>query len=169
MESLFMVLKEGLSSGAAGILRIALMLIPIMIVAEIARYFNLLDPVSKKIKGILNFLTLPPEAAFPLLVGLCFGLVYGSALIVDFAREGYLKKRDLLLTGIFLCICHAAIEDTLIFTAFGANPFIIVLIRFSLAFLITRLAAFVIDYSSSRDCKDKIITEGALSEAPLEK
>jgi len=101
MEQLLILLKEGLASGVVAILRISLILVPIMIVAEIARDFNILDPISKKIKWILDLLTLPPEAAFPLLVGVCFGLVYGSALIVDFAREGSLKKRDLLLTGIF--------------------------------------------------------------------
>jgi hypothetical protein len=158
MEQLLILLKEGLASGVVAILRMSLILVPIMIVAEIARDFNILDPISKKIKWILDLLTLPPEAAFPLLVGVCFGLVYGSALIVDFAREGSLKKRDLLLTGIFLCIGHAAIEDTLIFTAFGANPFLILFIRFSLAFLVTRLAAFGLDYFFAAG-KEKMLPE----------
>lgn len=121
-----------------------------MMTAEIARHYNLLESLSKKIKRVLDFLTLPLEAAFPLLVGLCFGIVYGSALIVDYAREGYLGKRDLLLFGIFLSIGHSLVEDTLIFSAFGANPLLIILIRFSLAFMLTRLAAYGMDLLSSR-------------------
>ncbi|NLA27626.1 MAG: nucleoside recognition protein [Firmicutes bacterium] len=144
------VLKEGLASGVLSILRIAPFFIPIMIVVEIARHYKVLELLSSKIKRVLDFLTLPLEAAFPLLVGVCFGIVYGSALIIDYAREGYLEKRDLLLIGIFLSIGHSLIEDTLIFTAFGANPLIIIFIRFTLAFLITRLAAYVMDLLASR-------------------
>lgn len=150
METVITIFKEGLTGGVLTILRITLFLIPIMIIVEIARHYNILELLSKKIKGVLDFLTLPLEAAFPLLVGVCFGIVYGSALIVDYAREGYLGKRDLLLIGIFLSIGHSAIEDTVIFTAFGANPLLIVTVRFTLAFLITRLAAYGMDLFSSR-------------------
>lgn len=150
MEAVLTILGSGLAGGARTILRIALYLVPIMIAVEIARHYNILDLFSRKIKRLLDFLTLPLEAAFPLLVGLCFGIVYGSALIVDYAREGYLEKRDLLLIGIFLSISHSLIEDTLIFSAFGANPLIIVLVRFSLALLLTRLAAWGMDLLSRR-------------------
>ncbi|HOA34862.1 MAG TPA: nucleoside recognition protein [Bacillota bacterium] len=150
MEAALEILKEGLVGSAGTILRIALFLIPIMVVTEIARHYNIIEMLAQKIKGVLDFLTLPLEAAFPLLVGLCFGIVYGSALIVDYAREGYLQKRDLLLIGIFLSIGHSLIEDTFIFVPFGANPLLIILVRFSLAFLITRLAAFGIDLLSRR-------------------
>lgn len=145
------ILKEGLVSGVGTILRIALFLIPIMIAVEIAHHYNLLGLLSGRIKGVLNFLTLPLEAAFPLLVGAFFGIVYGSALIVDYAREGHLGKRDLLLIGIFLSISHSLVEDTLIFTAFGANPLVIILIRFALAILLTRLAAYGMDLFARRN------------------
>jgi hypothetical protein len=150
MTVVLTVLKEGLFSGAGTILRIALFLIPIMVVVEIAHHYNLLGMLSGKIEGALGFLTLPLEAAFPLLVGAFFGIVYGSALIVDYAREGHLGKRDLLLIGIFLSISHSLVEDTLIFTAFGANPLVIIAIRFCLAVLLTRLAAYAIDLNSRR-------------------
>ncbi len=159
MAIILTILKEGLTSGALTLLRIAALLIPIMIMVEIARHYKILEALSKRIKVVLDFLTLPLEAAFPLLVGVCFGIVYGSALIVDYAREGYLGKRDLLLIGIFLSIGHSLIEDTLIFAAFGANPFIIILIRFSLAFLITRLAAYGLDLFSGRK-KNRLLQKG---------
>ncbi len=150
MAIVLTILKEGLTGSVLTLLRIAAFLIPIMIVVEIARHYKVLEALSRRIKVVLDFLTLPLEAAFPLLVGVCFGIVYGSALIVDYAREGYLEKRELLLIGIFLSIGHSLIEDTLIFAAFGANPLIIVLVRFSLAFLITRLAALGMDLFSGR-------------------
>ncbi len=96
-------------------------------------------------------LTLPTEAAVPLLAGMLFGIVLGSALIIDYAKEGYLKKRDLLLLGIFLCISHSVVEDTFLFAIFGANPLIIILTRTVLAILITRLAAYYIDSKNVPD------------------
>ncbi len=125
--------------------RLALLLIPIMILIELARHFRLIEKMTHKIKGALRLLTLPPEAAFPLLVGMFFGIVLGAALIIDYAREGILKKRDLILIGIFLSISHSVIEDTFIFAVFGANPVILVLTRLALAIIITRIAAIFLD------------------------
>lgn len=157
MQIVLNVLIEGLTGGALTILRIALFLIPVMTLVEIARHYKIIELLSKRIKVVLDFLTLPLEAAFPLLAGIFFGIVLGSALIIDCAREGCLEKRDLLLIGIFLSIGHSLIEDTLLFTAFGANPLIIILIRFSLAFLITRLAAYVIDLLANRRSPGKML------------
>ena len=67
------------------------------------------------------------------------------------------------MIGIFLSIGHSLVEDTLIFSAFGANPLLIILIRFSLAFLITRLAAVVIDYFSSRNREKQEIKKATSS------
>ena len=82
-----------------------------------------MEKLAAKIEPAIKILTLPPEAAFPLLAGLVFGLIYGAGLIIDFSRRGVLSKRDLTLIGVFLSINHALGEDTLIFPALGASPF----------------------------------------------
>ncbi|MFO7952231.1 MAG: nucleoside recognition protein [Bacillota bacterium] len=130
------------------IAKLALLLVPVMILIEFARHYQLIEKITGKVKGLLDFLTLPQEAAFPLLAGLFFGIVLGSALIIDYAREGILKKRDLMLIGIFLCISHSVVEDTLIFAVFGANPIVLLVTRTILAIVITRIAASLIDRSS---------------------
>jgi hypothetical protein len=125
--------------------KIALILIPVLIVIELAKFYQVIEKFTGKIKGFLKFLTLPEEAAFPLLAGILFGIVLGSALIIDYAREGILRKRDLLLIGIFLSISHSIVEDTFIFAVFGANPAVLIVIRTILAIIITRAAAFLFD------------------------
>ncbi len=125
--------------------RLALFLIPIIIIIEIARHYRVIERFTVRIKGLLRFLSLPQEAAFPLLGGLFFGIVLGSALIIESSREGQLKKRDLLLIGIFLSISHSIVEDTFIFTVFGANPLVMLGTRMILAILITRMAAILLD------------------------
>ncbi len=139
------ILTEGIIGSIISIGRIALIMVPVLVSIELARYFKLLEKVAQKTGPMLRFLTLPPEAAFPLLAGFIFGIVYGAALIIDFAREGSLQKRDLILIGIFLSISHAVVEDTLILAAVGANAVILVGFRFFLAVLVTRLAAAYLD------------------------
>ncbi len=147
MEILYL-LATTIADTILNIARLALLLVPVMVLIEIARYYQLIEKLTGRIKGALEFLTLPQEAAFPLLAGLFFGIVLGSALIIDYAREGILKKRDLLLIGIFLSISHSVVEDTLIFAVFGANPIILLTTRTILAIVITRIAASLIDRNS---------------------
>lgn len=129
------------------IARLALILVPILVTIEIARYFEVIEKVTVRVKGALKVLTLPQEAAFPMLAGIFFGIVFGAALIIEYSREGYLNKRDLLLIGIFLSICHSVVEDTFILAVFGANPVVLLTTRLILAVIITRLAAFLLDRS----------------------
>ncbi len=144
------LLAETIFNTLLNISRLALLLIPVLILIELARHYQVIEKITIRVKGALQFLTLPQEAAFPLLAGMFFGIVLGSALIIDYAREGYLKKRDLLLIGIFLSISHSIVEDTFIFAVFGANPVILLGTRIFLAIIITRLAASLIDYFATR-------------------
>ncbi len=148
---IMMLLFETTINTLLSLARLALLLIPVLILIEIARYYRMIEKLTGRVKGILRFLTLPQEAAFPLLGGLFFGIVLGSALIIDYAREGYLKKRDLLLIGIFLSISHSVVEDTFIFAVFGANPVVMIGVRTILAIIITRIAASLIDYNTAKE------------------
>jgi len=144
------LLYEGVWGGIQGIFQISLILIPVLILIEFARYFRVIEKISARMKPLMNLLTLPPEAAFPLAAGLGFGIVLGAALIIDYAREGILAKRDFMLVGIFLSINHSMVEDTLVFAAVGANPLITMGARFVVAMLVTRLAAYIIDRYTQR-------------------
>jgi hypothetical protein len=146
-----LLLAETISSTLLSIGRLALLLIPVIILIEITRYFQVIERITSRVKETMQLiLTLPPEAVFPLMAGMFFGIVLGSALIIDYAREGYLKKRDLLLIGIFLSISHSIVEDTFIFAVFGANSLVILVTRTILAIVITRIAAALMDYFAAR-------------------
>ncbi len=148
---IILLLAETISSTMLSIGRLALLLIPVIILIEITRYFQVIERITGRVKGTMQLLlTLPQEAVFPLMAGMFFGIVLGSALIIDYAREGYLKKRDLLLIGIFLSISHSIVEDTLIFAVFGANSIVILVTRTILAIVITRIAAALMDYYAAR-------------------
>ncbi len=147
---IFALLFNTIIDSLLSIARLALILIPILVLIEIARYYQVIEKITGRVQAILRFLTLPREAAFPMLAGIFFGIVLGAALIIEYSREGSLNKRDLLLIGIFLSICHSVVEDTFILAVFGANPVVLLTTRIILAVMITRAAAFLLDRSGAR-------------------
>ncbi len=147
---IFALLFNTIIDSLLSIARLALILIPILVLIEIARYYQVIEKMTARVKGVLRFLTLPKEAAFPMLAGIFFGIVLGAALIIEYSRDGSLNKRDLLLIGIFLSICHSVVEDTFILAVFGANPVVLLTTRIILAVMITRAAAFLLDRSGAR-------------------
>jgi len=112
---------------------------------------RLLDRAAGFLQPVMQRLNLSNNAAYPLLAGLFLGIIFGSGVIISFARDGSLTKRDLMLVLVFLgiChdlmlvlvflgICHSIVEDTVVFIALGANWWVLISARFLLA----ALAAF---------------------------
>ncbi|RXI48800.1 nucleoside recognition protein [Malaciobacter mytili] len=76
---------------------------------------------------------------FSLVVGIFLGITYGAGILIKEVESNTLNKEDIFFIGTFLMICHAIIEDTLLFLIFGADFTIIIFIR--------TLAAILISYS----------------------
>ncbi len=142
---LLAILQESLLGSLRTLLLLLVILIPIMIVFEYARHYHYMEKLSRYFRWLTRCLTLSPEAVFPLMIGLFFGLLFGAAIIIEYARQELISKRDLALLGIFLAMNHSIIEDNLIFTALGANLMILLVSRFILAVLATRVFAYLMD------------------------
>lgn len=138
MEYLLAV-GEGIGSGFSFLLRLFLIIFPLMIILAFAEDLQIIKGISLLLKPLGRPLTLSSKALLPLLVGLTFGLSYGAGVIIKYAEEGSISKRDMGLVGIFLAVCHSIIEDTLIFMALGAQFFWIFLFRLFLALLLVAI------------------------------
>lgn len=77
--------------------------------------------------------------SFSILVGVFLGITYGAGILIKEAQSSSLSKSDIFYIGTFLMICHAIIEDTLLFVIFDANLWIIVIARVVAAFVIAYL------------------------------
>jgi hypothetical protein len=55
--------------------------------------------------------------------------------------DGNLDKRSLVIVSIFLALCHAVFEDTVVFVPIGANLLIVLLVRISAAFFVAIVAS----------------------------
>ena len=143
MLNLYLV--EALQKSFTTVFYLALILIPIMILIEYANRFQLLEKIAVFVGWLPRSLNMSREAAFPLLVGMFLGVLYGAAVIIEYTKQGTLTKRDITLCGIFLAINHGIIEDNLLLAALGANLLIIFPLRFVMAFIITRSVAYFLD------------------------
>ena len=64
---------------------------------------------------------------FSLITGIFLGITYGAAVLIKEAEA--LTKYQLFYIATFLMVCHAIIEDTLLFVIFGADFTMVVAIR----------------------------------------
>jgi len=138
------ILQEIMTGGARIAVLVPAIIIPLMIVLALLTDSRLLDRGVDYIQPVMQRLNLSSRAAFPLLAGFFLGIVFGSGVIISFANDGTLTKRDLILVLVFLGICHSIVEDTLIFAALGANWWVLVSCRFVLAALATFAVSFVL-------------------------
>ena len=136
------ILQEIISGGAHIAVLVPAIIIPLMVVLALLTDTRLLDRGVGFIQPVMQRLKLPNRMAFPLLAGLFLGIVFGSGVIISFANDGTMAKRDLIVVLVFLGICHSIIEDTLIFAALGANWWIL----FSCRFVLAALAAFAVSF-----------------------
>ncbi len=82
----------------------------------------------KSLKIIEQYLN-KVNSSFSITIGVILGITYGAAVLIDEYNKNTLTKKEVLYVGTFLMICHAIIEDTLLFVIFGANIWVIVTLR----------------------------------------
>lgn len=75
---------------------------------------------------------------FSLTIGIILGITYGAGILISEVESGKIKDEDIFYIGTFLMICHAVIEDTLLFVIFGAD--------FTMAVVIRTISAIIISY-----------------------
>jgi len=75
------------------------------------------------------------NASFSILTGIILGITYGAGILIE--EKNKLTKKELLFVGTFLMIAHSLIEDPLLFVIFGANFWILVIIRLFFAIVIS--------------------------------
>jgi uncharacterized membrane protein len=64
--------------------------------------------------------------------------------LINEVRSGAMSKKDVFFVATFLMICHAIIEDTLLFVIFGADFTMVVLIRTIAAIIFSYLVIAIL-------------------------
>jgi len=89
------------------------------------------------------------NSLFSLIVGLILGITYGAGVLISEAKE--LNRKEIFFIATFLMICHSIIEDSLLFVIFGANFWILVIIRLLWAIIIAYFLTLIYRRVYERD------------------
>ncbi|CAN5815759.1 nucleoside recognition domain-containing protein [soil metagenome] len=135
------IIISALQTALIGIFQLALIVIPVMLMIQILKDLGALDRFAAWTRPLMRPLGIAPHGAVTMAGGLIFGLAFGAGVIMEQVREQKFTQRELTLIILFLCACHAVIEDTLIFIPLGINVLPLLLIRLVAAILLTLLIA----------------------------
>lgn len=130
---------------------IAKVLIPIMIIIEIFKDTKLIDKLSDAIKPISKFFTISEKSGVSLLFGIVFGLTIGAGAVIQSVKDYNIDKRSVLLITMFLSMCHAVIEDSMLFGAAGANVIALISARVISAVFITFVLSRLVKKEATED------------------
>lgn len=133
----------GLQKASFGVVQLALVVIPLMVIIQYLKDRNYLQRFSEKLIPLTKVLGIAPNASMTLVSGLVIGLAFGAGVMIQAVREDGVSKKDATLVFIFLVACHAIVEDTLIFIPLGIPILPLFLLRLFTAFVLTIVVATV--------------------------
>jgi hypothetical protein len=139
----FNIIIDAVSKAGIGVFQLAMIVLPLMIGIQILKDLKWLDVFSKWMSPAIRGLGMKENTSTTLAAGLVFGLAYGAGVMIQAVEEDGVSNKDATLAFIFLAACHAVIEDTLIFVPLGIPVLPLLLIRLTMAIIITSLVALI--------------------------
>jgi hypothetical protein len=135
---------ESLRSLGGLLLKVFCIVVPLMIILELAREFKILDKLTRALYPIARLIGFKRDSIYPLLAGIIFGISYGGGVLIGELSSGRISANQMFLVALFLGICHAVFEDTLLFMSVGANGFIILGVRIFVAVVVVFMASLLL-------------------------
>jgi spore maturation protein SpmB len=114
-----------------------------MIALELLKESGVLEKISRRLEKYTRLIELPGDTAPILSVGILIGVILGSGMIIQASQESKYTKYQLNILILFIGICHAIIEETIIFTGLGGNGFVVLINRFFWAFFFVNLYRYL--------------------------
>lgn len=143
VSGLLPILLMALEKAAYGTIKLAIIVIPLMLVIQIMKDLNWLNKFSNWMKPVTRMLGMKENTSMTLVAGLVIGLAYGAGVMLDAVREDGVSKKDITIAFIFLIACHAVVEDTVIFIPLGVPVLPLLLIRLVTAILLAVIIAYI--------------------------
>lgn len=110
----------------------------IMMMLESLASLGWIKYLLKPLKPFMRILGLSDRVTMWWAVAVIFGLMYGSAVIIDEAKKGEVTKEELEHFHISIAINHSMVEDPALFMALGVNGFWLWVPRFVMAIIAVR-------------------------------
>lgn len=120
-------------------LQILCILMPLMVLLELAKTFHLIEGVTRVFSPVVALLGLDRSCAMLWMTAAVFGLAYGSAVIVEEAGTGNYDPESLKKLHLSIGVNHAMIEDPALFLPLGISVFWLWVPRFVAAMAVVWL------------------------------
>ncbi|TDT72325.1 hypothetical protein EV215_0125 [Hypnocyclicus thermotrophus] len=124
----------------------------ILTMMDIFEKIGVLKLINKLLNPLLALLGISDKGININLIALVLGISYGGAILIEESSSGELSTRDITYSIIFISLCHAIIEDSLLMLTIGANFIWITIGRFfyTIVFLIifNKIYLKIINFSS---------------------
>ncbi len=106
--------------GTAGlVLQIFCIIMPLMVILELFKIFNIIQLITKLTAPLLKVMGLDKSCGMLWLTASIFGLAYGAAVLVEETKARKFKKEDLTQLHLSIGVNHAIIEDPALFLPLG--------------------------------------------------
>jgi len=142
LETWSAIILYGVKTATIAVIQLSLIILPLMIAMQFFRELGWMSAMSNLLAPFTRFLGMKENTSFTMVTGLTIGLAFGAGVMIQAVEEDGVTKKDMMLALIFLVTCHAVIEDTVVFIPLGIPVWPLLLIRFTLAVLLTLLVSF---------------------------
>ncbi len=124
------------------LLKVFLIVVPLMILLEVSREYKFIDMLTNIIYRPAKHLGFKRDSIYPLLAGVLFGISYGGGVLIGESSAGRIRGNQRFMVAVYLGLCHAVFEDTMIFVSLGANGIIVLASRLFLATIVVTALSF---------------------------
>lgn len=117
-------------------LKVVVIISVLMVIQRLLEEFGILKWLSSLLGPVMDVFGLPRQVAFLWLVGNTLGLAYGSAVLMDYAKQGRLTEKEADLLNYHLAVSHSQLEDPLLFAVLGLPVLWLIIPRIALAMIV---------------------------------
>lgn len=110
--------------------RVFAVIMVVMMTLYVSQSLGWIKHLVRFFRPLMKVLGLPDQAAVTWVTGAGFGLLYGSAVIMEEAKKGTSTREELEHIQISIGINHSMVEETGLFLTLGVNPLYFLLPRF---------------------------------------
>jgi hypothetical protein len=155
----FPMLQEWGKGTAKLCIQIFCIIMPLMVVLELAKIFNIIQMITRIFSPVVASLGLDRSCGMLWLTAAVFGLAFGSAVIVEETRANEYDREALTKLHLSIGVNHAMVEDPILFLPLGIPPFWLWIPRLIAAVAVTYLfsaLSFARRLYAKRACHKKI-------------
>ena len=129
---------------------LSLIVVVMVVVVEVFKVIKVVHYCELLLQPLLRFMGVSSGLAHIMAVGGLLGLTYGSGLLIAESKKGRFDKRELAVALVFISMCHALLEDSMIMLLTGAHLSAVLFARFIFCLVV---ASVLMRWSYARKLK----------------